>query len=267
MHTVYVDVLIVLNAYVNWFLLEITAKITHTPLRAFRCVTASLYGSLFSLLILVPRISPSVNLLIKTFAVFTIVITAFGFQGKKRLLVNTGAFFTANFVLAGTVYAVYSWFRPDFMHFNNSCFYIDFSLVVLILTTAVLYFTVCGVNTFLNRTPESTDCYKISVRYGGKTVVLRGIADTGNSLTDFFSGSPVIVCDKSRFSIDRQKPPSGFRLLPYSTISDGGLIPVFRPDEVVITNSISGERKRVDALIGLAVADDKAVFNPRVLKN
>ncbi|MDE6834693.1 MAG: sigma-E processing peptidase SpoIIGA, partial [Ruminococcus sp.] len=193
MQTIYVDVLIILNIYVNYFLLRITARLTHTPLRFRRCLITAVYGSIYSLLILAPHLNGIINMLIRLIAVVTIVIIAFGFQGRKRFIINTVAFFSANFILAGTVYAVYSWSEPEFMRFNNSYFYIDFSLLLLVVTTAVMYFLVYIAENFLYRTPEDTDCYNVVIKYGDTVVTLDWLADTGNSLTDFFSGSPVIV--------------------------------------------------------------------------
>lgn len=268
MQTIYIDVLIILNIYVNYFLLRITARLTHSPLSTGKCVISAVYGSLYSLLILAPQLNTYLNIIIKFFAAVTIVIMAFGFHGKKRFLINTSAFFSANFILAGTVYAVYSWLKPEFVHFNNSYFYIDFSLLLLVLTTAVMYFMVYIAEIFLDRTPDGTDCYSVIIKYRDRIITLDGLADTGNSLTDFFSGSPVIVCDKRKFSdiTDNGSPPKGFRLLPCSTISDSGFIAVFRPDEILIKNSLSGERKTVDAVIGLGENSGNAVFNPKLLK-
>ena len=137
--TVYIDVLIILNVYVNYFLLRTTSKLTHSPMRTWRCIAASFYGSLFSLLILAPKLPTTVTVAIKLAAAVTIVMVAFGVHGLKRLAKNSAAFFAANFIFAGVIYAVYSWFKPQFVHFSNSYFYIDFSLVILVVTTAVLY--------------------------------------------------------------------------------------------------------------------------------
>lgn len=275
MQTIYVDVLIILNIYVNYFLLRASAKITHTPLKNVRCIAASAYGSLFSLLILAPQLSTVVSTVIKAASAVTIVAAAFGFHGKRRLAVNTAAFFTVNFIFAGAVYAVYSWLKPDFMHFNNTYFYIDFSLIILVVTTAVLYFLLCVIRAFLDRTPDETDCYRIIIRYKDKIVSLNAIADTGNSLVDFFTGCPVIICGKDRlaeltgteaFAGNASEIPKGFRLIPYSTISENSVIPVFRPDEVIIFNAKNGFRKSVEAMVGFGPNCRDAVFNPKLIK-
>ncbi len=141
--TVYIDVLIILNVYVNYFLLRTAAKLTHSPLRTWRCIAASFYGSLFSLLMVAPRLPLAVTLAVKLAAAVTIVIAAFGIHSRIRVIKNTAAFFSANFIFAGVIYAVYSWLKPGYMHFANSYFYIDFSLLLLVVTTAALYAAVC----------------------------------------------------------------------------------------------------------------------------
>ena len=270
MQTIYLDVLIILNIYVNFFLLKITSTFTHSPLKTSRCIVSSVYGSFYSLLILIPDISNLLVTFIKLAAAVTIVMMAFGFHGKKRLFINTAAFFSSNFVLAGTVYAVYSWFSPEFIHIENSFFYIDFSITILLATTAAMYFAISLIRRFSLRITADNGDYRVSIRYRDKSVLLSGIADTGNALTDLFTGVPVVVCDEENFpdiSSAPEKLPKGFRLLPCGTVSGNGMMPVFRPDEVIITNGVSGEKKIVNVMIGLGESSGKAIFNPDILKN
>lgn len=268
--TIYIDVLIILNVYVNYFLLMTTAKLTRSRLRTARCIAASFYGSLFSLVILLPELSLTVNLLIKLSAAVTVVMAAFGISSRRRLLLNTAAFFAANFIFAGGIYAIYALFKPDFMHVANGGFYIDFSLLALIISTAVLYGAVCLIRRLCDRSPEGES--KVIIRTHGRIFSCEGLADSGNSLTDLFSGRPVIICGAETFreifgEISAYSLPKGFRLLPFSTISDSGLIPVFRPDETIIVNTLTGERKSVDVSIGLRENGKKAIFNPKIFKN
>ena len=269
METIYIDVLIILNIYVNFFLLRITAGVTHSPLKNSRCAAASAYGSLFSLTILLPCLGTLIPLAIKLAAAVSIVALAFGFHGAKRLMINTAAFFAANFVLAGAVYGVYSLLKPQFIRFNNGCFYIDFSLLILIVTTAALYAAVRLMRNALDRAPEGE--WVVTVRKGRRIVRLSGLADTGNGLVDFFTGTPVMICPEKTFEeltgehLDTDRLPRGFRLLPCSAVTGSSLIPVFRPDEVLISCE-NGARKTVDAVVGFGECGDKAVFNPKLLK-
>ncbi|HEZ7988391.1 MAG TPA: sigma-E processing peptidase SpoIIGA [Ruminococcus sp.] len=274
MQTLYIDILIVLNIYVNFFLLRTTAKITHSRINMLRCLFTSAYGSIYSLMILLPRLNSAVNIIIKLFAALTIVAAAFGFHDKTRLLINFFCFIMSNFIFAGVIYAVYIWLQPSFVHFNNTYFYIDFSLLLLINVTAVLYFSLCIARFFIDKSSTLGLKYKIYVKYKGRMTSIDGLADTGNSLVDFFSGKPVIICSiESLSSIlnvnsinESAKLPKGFRLIPYSTIGNSGMIPVFTPDEVIIVNEDTAFKKGVDVLIGIKSSESEAIFNPKLLK-
>ena len=270
METIYIDVLIILNVYVNFFLLRMTAKITHSPLKTSRCMISSFYGSLFSLLILAPELPAAVNTLIKLAAAVTIITFAFGFKGRKQLMLNTAVFFGANMLLAGAVYGVYSWLRPDMLSFGNSWFYVDFSMLVLIITTAIMYGAVWLLRLATDKIPDNSGCYKVIVRCRHSIVTMDGLADTGNNLVDFFSGCPVIICSKEDFrkmtGCCEGKIPDHFRLIPCSTVSSEGVMPVFKPDEVVLVNTVTGEKKAADAMIGSGNSRGCAIFNPKLLK-
>lgn len=274
MQTIYVDVLIVLNIYVNYFLLRTTAKLTHCRLSAGRCFIVSLYGSLFSLLILVPHINSILNFIIKLFAGTSIVVMAFGYRNKSRLFMNTLCFFMTNFVFAGVIYAVYISLNPSFIHFNNTYFYIDFSLLLLIIITALLYVILCAARFFMDKFSAVSGSYRIYIKYKGRMTAVNGLADTGNSLVDFFSGKPVIICSmksiRNIVELDLTENisnlPKGFRVIPYSTIGNTGMLMVFAPDEVIIVNEESRFKKSVDVLIGIKSSEECAIFNPQLLK-
>ncbi len=259
--TIYIDVLIVLNIYVNYFLLLITSKLSGAYLKPLRCVAASVYGSLFSLLILAPTLPVFINTAIKLAAAITVVMAAFGIRDKKRLLRCTAAFYGTNFLLAGGIYGIYIWLEPDFMHFSNSCFYIDFSLLLLIGATAAFYLAACIIRRLWDSSPAGE--YAVFIRIGEKLLKIDGLADTGNCLVDYFTGKPVIICSKEDIGV---LPDSvGRRIIPITTVSGGGLIEIFRPDEVMI--SAEGEKKRrsADVMIGLGDARGKAIFNPKII--
>lgn len=258
--TVYIDVLLILNIYVNYFLLRTTAALTHSPLKTLRCIAASFYGSLFSLMILAPKLPLPVTLTIKFAAAVTIVIAAFGLRSPMRTACSTVAFFTANFIFAGVIYAVYSWLKPSFMHFSNSYFYIDFSLLILLIVTAALYGAVCLLKRFSDK--ELPHDSRVVIRSGNRTIGLDGLADTGNALVDCFTGRPVMICAREDIGCISAR----MRLIPCSTVSDSGIMPVFRPDEVIVINTATGEKKPVDVMIGLGDTGGKAIYNPKIVR-
>ena len=277
MKTIYVDVLIVLNIYVNFFLIRATARLTHTPVKTSRCIAASVIGSTFSLTIFLPRMNFLIPLAIKLAAAAVITAAAFGIKDKSRTLRLVFYFYLVNFLFGGVIMLFYLTFRPGFMALGNTYFYIDFSLLSLIVFTAIAYFAVTLFRRFLDRGCSAGKKYSVVIRHGKKTVSIEALADTGNSLVDMFSGKPVIICRRedlcgiadfpSDFTAENAEfyRKNSVRLIPYSTIGNTGMIAVFSPDEVVICDRETGKSRRVDAMIGINPKDVPAIFNPKLL--
>lgn len=276
MKTIYIDVLIILNVYVNFFLLRATARLTHTPLKTSRCVISSVIGSLFSLTIFLPDMNFLVPLAIKLAAAVIITAAAFGIKDKRQTLKLVFFFYLVNFIFGGIIMLFYITFKPGFMAFGNTYFYVDFSLLSLVVFTAVSYFAVTAVRRLMDRGCDAKRKYKVTIRQHERTVSVDALADTGNSLVDMFSGKPVIICRRADLPFDLAAEPvaenaellyktNRIRFIPYSTIGNSGMIAVFSPDEVVISDAESGRAKRVDAIIGINTKDVPAIFNPKLL--
>lgn len=269
--TIYIDVLIILNIYVNFFLLLATARLRNLRLTVPRCIITSVFASLFSLVIFVPSMNIVAEGIFRVFSAFLVVLCGFGFGGFKVYLKNTFFFFAVNFVFSGVVSALMTTLNSSVMYFRNAVLYIDLSPVVLIIGTALAYAVINIVGRIFRKNDISDSRYSVIVSAFGKTVKMKALADTGNNLTDVFSGAPVIICDSEKLGVSADASMigeiKGARLLPYSTIDNDGLIPVFRPSYVCVKNETSGVVKEVTALIGVTSKNKEceAVFNPKIL--
>ena len=269
MPTIYLDVLLLQSLYVNYFLLRAAAKLTHTPLGWLRCGLAAAGSSLFSLLILLPPLPVLLQLLLKLLAAAAAVVLAFGLH-RESFFRQCGCFFLCNFLLAGLILAVDSLTPRGFAAWGNSCCYLNFSLFQLVLFTAAAY-SLLHIFTLLRRRHRHTDDrFQVFFRLGSRQLVLDGLADTGNNLTDTFSGTPVIVCSAAALAplLDGTPPEQlkGYRLIPCATITAQGLLPLFRPDEVCIRNCTTGKSRRVDAMVGIGGTQQNAIFHPQLLE-
>lgn len=278
MKTIYIDVLIILNIYVNFFLLKATAKLTHTPLKTSRCVFSSVIGSLFSLTIFLPDMNFLIPLAIKLGAAVIITAIAFGIKDKSQTLKLVFYFYLVNFIFGGIIMLFYLTFKPGFMAFGNTYFYVDFSLLSLVVFTAVSYFAVTAVRRLMDKGCDANRKYRVMIRQSENIVSLDALADTGNSLVDMFSGKPVIICRREDLKgiADLPAEPvpenaellyktNGIRFIPYSTIGNTGMIAVFSPDEVLICDAESGKTRKADAMIGINTQNVPAIFNPKLL--
>lgn len=267
MQTIYLDVLLIESLYINYVLLRAAAKLTHTPLRMLRCLIAAAGGSLFSLMIFLPPLPILIQLLCKCAAAAITVLAAFGWQ-RHQFLRQCGCFFCASFLLAGLMLAVSELTDSGFSAWGNSYCYLHLSLFQLVLFTAIAYFTLHLWRILRNR-HSGGDRYEIIVRLKEKTAIFPGLADTGNRLCDPFSGDPVIVCSADALSGLLGETPveslCGYRLIPCATVTAQGLMPLFRPDEVVIRRLPDGTHRRTDAMIGIGGTQNSAIFHPDII--
>ncbi|MDO5149607.1 MAG: sigma-E processing peptidase SpoIIGA [Oscillospiraceae bacterium] len=278
MDTIYIDVLIVLNIYVNYFLLKATAKLTHNTPETAGIVISSVMGSLFSLVILIPFSNFLLIFIIKAASAFLIVMAAFRKKSMKEYVRITVYFYIINFLFAGIIMGLRGFLKADYISVNNSFIYVDVSLISLVVFTAAAYFIVCGIRMITDRCTVNCGKYSVLIRNGDRVVSVEGLSDTGNAMTDVFSGRPVIVCSAEILNeltgtdylsgeiydfLMNSSKMHGVRLVPYSTIDGTGMLPAFRPDEVIIR----GENtvRTVDALVGIKETGGRAVFNPSIL--
>ena len=277
---IYVDILIITSIYANFFLLKTTARLVHSPLKNGKCVIAAIVGSLFSLVILLPQLNALLLLLIRILSAALMIITAFSGKTAGELYRTGLIFFFVSFIFAGIEYGISILSGGHNMLWHNSVLYVNISLLTLVISTIISYAAISFFRYYLDSKNFSDQKYVITITRDGKTASFAAVGDTCNNLTDIFTGKPVIVCGRNNLSeiFERReleealasenhtKHINGWRLIPFSTIASGGMLPVFQPAAVVIKNSESSVRKSADVYIGVVNRDmEYAVFNPKIL--
>lgn len=282
---VYIDILLILNLYVSYFLIKGSSVFLHEHIKAWRCVLGASAGALSSLVILLPELPALLNLSIKLASGLVVVLIAFGFHSIYRYLKNALVFITVNVAFAGIMLALWYFASPLGMVYKNGYAYFDISFAAITISTIAAYGLIKAVRHILDVKFGLDRIYSITVNNEGKTASFAAFPDSGNTMTDFFTGLPVIICDREACreiipevadmlsGFDELDPDiiKGVRLLPYSTINGSGLMPVFRPESIVISSDTGrSDSKRVTAMIGisqkkLSQDDTNAVFNPKLL--
>ena len=93
---------------------------------------------------------------------------------------------------------------------------------------------------------------------GDKSYTLQGVADTGNTVCDIFSGKPIIIC--TGFA-----EIAGGIPVPYSTVNGEGVLFAVKPNTLHIQDE-KGRLKSASALVAFKQGSEKrAVFNPNIL--
>lgn len=276
---IYVDVLIIINIYANFFLLKTTARLTHSPVKNSRCIAAAALGSLFSLVILLPRLGALPLLIIRLLSAALMIVIAFRKKSGEPLFEKVLVFLFVCFIFAGIEYGLSILSGGQNMIWHNSVLYVNISLLTLIISTIISYAAISFFRYYLDGKNTSDEKYTITITKNGRTISLDAVGDTCNNLTDVFTGKPVIVCGKSSLSelfevseLDRVLSAEntdyiiGWRLIPFSTIASDGMLRTFQPECVTVHNQESGSRKSADVYIGVVNREmEYAVFNPKIL--
>ena len=236
---IYADILFVINMMVNYLLLRAGAAVTSSDLKAVRLLASSAAGGVFSMLILIDGIPQTVHTLFRIAFPPVMVLIAFGVRNMKSFFRNIAAFYLANFVFAGIMLGICTASKSDFILYQNGVVYFDIDILTLTVVSLVCYGILTVISKFIKSRNPREVLYEIKVTDNGKTVEGTAFYDTGNSLCDSFSGTPVIIAERQfleglygeNFDCMELK---NFRLVPYSTIKNGGALPAFSAEKVQI---------------------------------
>ncbi len=254
---IYIDELIVINVFINYFLLLATAHILRAPINRWRILGASVLGGFFSLSIFITEINTFLSILMKLAMSSAIILVAFKIKSIKIFLRSFAAFFGSNFLFAGLMLALWIAVKPKGMVFNNGTVYFNINMTVLCVSVIFSYILISAAFKLLKRKAPQDRIYSTVIEIFNKNVSAAALYDTGNTLQEGFTGSPVIVAQydlvKSLFPNELQGFFKGsnmleyevaenwnsrLRMIPFNSVKCKGLMPAFRPDKVkVIINN------------------------------
>ena len=263
---------------VTFLLLLATSAITkHIP-TAGRYVSGSLLGGVSSLIIFAPDMGLALSLLIRLLFSVVIVTAVYKPTSIKRVAKQTAYFFGVSFVFAGAMLFVASLPGISIVSYNNGVAYVDLSMLSLIGASVVCYVVTCLLNRITRHSTDGEILYSVKINHNGADVNISGILDTGNGLTDPFTGERLIIAsqkdvlpllndDMIRYLCAGGEMCSRIRVVPCSTVSGQSLLPVFRADSV----KISGDNKSVVLdNVGIAVCTteiDNIILPPDIFEN
>ncbi len=241
---IYADVLFILNVYITYALLMLTALFLGITAKRLRLLVAGVLGGLSSFLILIPDMSTAFLGVLRVVLCLCFCLVSFKYNGIKQLVRQLLVFLCVNFLFAGLMFAIWYFVSPSAVYYNSGFLYFDIDTLSLVIITAVCYFLIKFFGMFTRlRTPKNT-LYDVTLTIMGDEFCLRGFLDTGNNLKDPFTSSDVIVVSRSAlkkyFPPDKsiseiiEESPLKIRYLPCSTVSGSKLLPVFRCDKVRI---------------------------------
>lgn len=249
---VYADVLFLINFIINVLLLQATALLGKCQRVAGRMIFGAALGAVYAVCMFFPRLHLFYTLLFKL--VFGSVLMALVFRPVRlsAFLRISGIFYAVSFLFGGAVFGVMLLTDAGIMSraiIQNGVLYFDLPAGVLFGTVS---FCLLGVWVWRKTAPlrlRKQSLYReVQVSYDGKTVSLQALVDTGNTLTDPLTLTPVMIVELDAlrellppcptFSIEELSVgamATRLRVIPFTSLgTKHGLLLGFRPDAVTI---------------------------------
>lgn len=273
---IYIDLLAVTNAVAAIIYLETLGLIVHRQISCLRLFFACVIGGAFSLIILMNGNTYPRAILITLLKFAGVVLTlavSFKFKSVKEFFSYLALYLTVRLIYLGLTLVFWQLSKTKIIYVKNYTFYFNISLSKLVLSVAGAYAAISLWEFISRQCADKSDSYSAVYNIGDYIVKLPAVADSGNKLCDSFTGIPVVIfyCSEmySHFRLDEcYDNLNGFRLIPFSTVNGGGLIPVTQKGTVTIIDEKENKRQ-VKCCVGILNSENqtaRAIFNPALIK-
>lgn len=216
---IYVDLLFLLNVWIDFLLLYSVAIILKRVVSFYRIIIASLFGGITTFLIFF-QIDSFHFFIIKFIICCIMLFISFSF---RNFLENLFYFYLVSIILAGFIYMIK-------INIEISDFFANF-IMLIIFTPVVLYFynfKVKKVSNYYNY------LYNVKLYYSNNIYNFTAFLDTGNKLYDPYKKRPIVLLFSNEIAFDYSK---GF-LVPYETANSKNLLKCLKAEKMIIDNKV-----------------------------
>lgn len=189
--TVYVDLVFLCNAVLDYLLLAMSARICRAPLPWLRLMAAACMGGAYAVLCLLPPFVFMGGIVVKALASAVIILIAFGI-GRNTLRLY-GLFLFGGFAAAGFLILLSRLLGAPILVSCGGVYY-PFSFGALMLIAGAFYLVVTLVLSGISA-HSGGEIVPLEIRLGDAVISVTSLRDTGNTLTDPMTNQPVVVLD------------------------------------------------------------------------
>ena len=242
---VYLDVLLIENFIVNYFLLYITSQMLRVKLRVRDYALGAVVGSLYVIVLFLPSLRLLTTLPFKL--IFTLLIVTITFKKKDILFLikGTAIFFLSSFLLAGLCVYI-EWQNLDIISVLNGK--IKFTYKESMMAIMIIYVSFNRIYTYLkDRFDISKLVYDVKIITKSSQLTIKAFLDTGNELREPATNLPVMVVDKNLLrKVDLELYDKFY--IPYQVVNgSGGSLEGFKPEYIEL--SLKGKVERREVII------------------
>lgn len=189
---VYLDILLLVNFLIGYFLLRASGLLTGAALPFGRALLGAGAAALASLALLLPKQPLAVQLLFQLASALAVVRCAFCWQGWQRFVRQALWYALLNMLLAGAVELGVLRYGPAGVHTNNMAVYINLSPLTLLVSVVCVYLVV-WLASLLFGPPKPAAGWNLELELCGAVLRLDALCDTGFFLRDPLSGGQTVL--------------------------------------------------------------------------
>jgi len=225
---IFIDLVLLENLIVNYFLLFITAQTLSIKIKYKRFFITSVCAALYTLVIFIDELKFMTTIPVTLLVALLIVYGAFGKNKFFFILKATFIYLGYTFVVAGII--VYlenkNTYRLEIENFYARKLFLALMIIYIIGYRILTY--IISLQKIKNYT------YNIEIYTQGQIIKLKALLDTGNELKEPITNLPVIIVEKEALtSIDSSKYEKMY--IPFKAVSgQTNFLYGFKPDKIKI---------------------------------
>lgn len=235
---IYLDSVFIVNFFMDYIVLNATMKVMEIHTCIIRKMCASLIGSVWAVITVCMQIRftggyMKLYLGIVTYVLISVImlLVLLGNKHKRRVFKALAVLYVITFTLAGICFMLWNYMLPTERITDGTLKsrIILLGIIMFICIREIIKVIVGA------RRKYGNNIYKVIITIRNKNIVFDGLIDTGNVLTDPFSGEIVHIVRAKVIGklIGEIEDLSAlhYRLIPFRSVgNEGGLLPVIDVD-------------------------------------
>ncbi len=246
--TVYLDILLVTNLIINYFLLKTAALYCKANVSTGRMLWSSVAGAFFSITVFF-SIPFWLMFIIRCVSVFICGVIAFGIRQKLLFVKALIYLFVGTFCFTGLITIIFQ--NNSRVFVNNMYIYLNINPMILVCSILAVYLILYSAE-FIYEGYKREYIYNIEIICKGKKLKGMAFYDTGFKINDVITFKTVMLTsykfiesilpgeissDINRFYSSGTYTSKDILPLFYSDLSNNGMLPAITAEKVIISGS------------------------------